>query len=430
MSVSSTELVTIPFWWKAAEPENKKSELPEGRVDILIIGAGYTGLSAARTLLKKGQSVVVIDAERPAFGASSRNGGMVGNLLKPGLSGLIAEYGEVKGVAVAREAVNSVVFTRQLIDDEGIDCDFKLNGRSYPAVTQKHLVSMAKESELRVKYLSAEEEILGKGAYQEDVHTSLYSGAIRQQGTGGLHPAKYARGLVDVVEKAGGVVIAPCRADQVCKTMQGFETQTSNGVLKSRQVLFATNGYSGPLNPFLQRRVMPIGSTMIATEALDPEFVRALFPTSRMITDSRKMLSYYRPSPDGRHILLGGRPGIFPASAEKQALSLHSRLAEIFPELGKVAVQHVWSGNVAYGFEALPTVGQQGGAFYALGYCGSGVAMSGYLGHKAALQMLEEEEGQTAFDDLPFTDRPYYHGKPWFVPVAMIGYTLRDRFGI
>ncbi len=418
-----------PFWWEAAKPQGKKGELPFGPIDVLVIGAGYTGLSAARTLAGRGLDVLIIDREVPGYGASSRNGGMVGNLLKPGLSGLISAYGEEKGIAIAKEAVHSVAFLKKLIETEDIDCDFALNGRLYPAVLKKHFVSMAAESEKRSRYLGADEEILEGKAYQEDLGSELYVGGIRQYETGGLHPAKYLQGLVGAVEKAGAHLIAPCEAKAFQKVKDGFDIQTTDGSVRARHVLFATNGYGGTANTFLQRRIMPIGSTMIATEPLGENRIKALFPSGRMIADSRKMLSYYRPSPDGQRVLLGGRPTILPASPEEQARSLQKRLCEIFPELRQTAVSHVWSGNVAYGFDALPTIGRHEGVYYALGYCGSGVAMSGYLGHKAALQILAEPEGVTAFDDLPFPDRPYYHGRPWFVPLAMIGYAIRDRFG-
>ncbi len=418
-----------PFWWEAAQPQEKSGELPLGIIDVVVIGAGYTGLSAARTLAGRGLDVLVLDREVPGYGASSRNGGMIGNLLKPGLSGLISTYGEEKGVLIAKEAVLSVSFLKDLIETEGIECDFRLNGRLYPAVLKKHFASMVGESEKRSRYLGVQEEILEGQAYREDLGSELYVGGIRQHGTGSLHPAKYLKGLVEAVEKAGAQLIAPCEAKAFQKIKDGFDIQTTSGSVRARNVLFATNGYGGSANAFLQRRVMPIGSTMIATEPLGENRIKALFPTGRVIADSRKMLSYYRPSPDGQRVLLGGRPTILPASPEEQARSLKKRLCEIFPEIRETAVTHVWSGNVAYGFEALPTIGRHEGVYYALGYCGSGVAMSGYLGYKAALQILEESEGATAFDDLPFPDRAYYRGRPWFVPLAMMGYAIRDRFG-
>ncbi|GLQ07706.1 NAD(P)/FAD-dependent oxidoreductase [Sneathiella chinensis] len=416
-----------PWWWEAAPLSEPNPDLPSSRVDVAIVGAGFTGLSAALTLGKAGLSVLVLDADRPGAGASSRNGGMVGYLLKPGLGGLIAAYGEDKAKAVYAEALQSVAFLKDRVQEEGIDCDLALSGRLYPAVLPKHLEAMAREAERRKTLLGTSEDVVSADACRDDVKSDLYVGGVRQLGTGGLHPAKYVKGMVSAVLAHNVRISAPNRVLAVHRRRQGFELVTEAGVVQADQVLLATNGYSGPVFPFLQRRVIPVGSTMIATEPLPEEQVRALFPTGRMITDSRKMLSYYRPSPDGRRVLLGGRPTVLPASPARQADALRRRLVEIFPELAGTGISHVWSGKVAYDFEALPTIGRQEGIWYALGYCGSGVAMSGYLGHKAALKILGHADGQTAFDDLPFPTRPWYRGTPWFLPFAMAGYQMRDR---
>ncbi|MFT6556586.1 NAD(P)/FAD-dependent oxidoreductase [Sneathiella sp.] len=418
-----------PFWWEAAAPIETDNQLPDRSVDVAIVGGGYTGLNAALTLLGAGKSVVVLEAEKPGFGASGRNGGMIGYMLKPGLVGLQSQYGEEKGCAIAAEAVKSIDHVQAVIAQNDIDCDLTMNGRQYPAVLEKHLKSMAKEAELRMKYLSVDEKILIGDGYKEDVSTDLYVGGIQQAQTGGLHPGKYVKGLAKAVLAKGGIIVGDCPVRDLKKESSGFSITTPSGHLKCSEVLIATNGYGGNLTPFLQKRIMPIGSTMIATEELDKELVKSLFPTSRMITDSRNMLSYYRPSPDGQRVLLGGRPSILPASPAVQARALKKRLAEIFPQLVTIDISHVWSGYVAYGFDALPVIGKHEGLHFAMGYCGSGVAMSGYLGHKVALKILGQSEGDTAFDDLPFPTRFFYNGRPWFVPVAMVGYSLRDRFG-
>ncbi len=426
---SILQMKTEPFWWDAARPEPTDVTLPETPSDVLIIGGGYTGLSAALTLAKRNVSVTVLEAEMPGFGASSRNGGMVGNLLKPGLTGLIESYGVEKGCAIYREALASVEFIKARITEEGIECDLALTGRFYPAILDKDLAGMTRDFECRQKYLDVPEEMVGAEGYGEDVDSPGYKGGLRQHHTGGLHPAKYVRGLAAAAARAGAVIIAPLRAEAIVKTADGFSVTTARGELRARALMMATNGYTGGLLPFLQKRIFPVGSTMIATEELSENLVSSLFPTKRMITDTRRMLSYYRPSPDGKRVLLGARPTVFPSSPEVQARSLKQTLDGIFPALEGAAVSHVWSGYVAYDFAAMPTIGVHEGIYYAMGYCGSGVAMSGYLGHKAALKILGDTDGETAFDDLPFDGRFYYSGKPWFLTPAMIGYRLRDYFG-
>ncbi|MBL4739397.1 MAG: FAD-dependent oxidoreductase [SAR86 cluster bacterium] len=425
----SLNISYFPYWWEAAEPKPAIHDLPSGTQDVVIVGAGYTGLSAALTLAKSGLSVVVLDTQLPGFGASSRNGGMISNLLKPGLSGLMAKYGIERGEAIYRESLNSVDFVKKLVGDEEIECDLNLKGRLYPAVLEKHLDAMKKETALKQKHLGIEDEIIGKGQCQEDIASDLYVGGFRQFDTGGLHPAKFVEGLASAVEKNGGLILAPCTAKAIKKKSGTYLIDTSLGTINCDKVVIATNGYSGGVYPSLEKKVIPIGSTMIATEKLSKEMVSSLFPTGRMIADSRKMLSYFRPSPDGTRVLLGGRPTVLPSTPDVQARALQKRLADIFPQLRDVAVSHVWTGNVAYSFDALPAIGHDEGIYFALGYCGSGVAMSGYLGHKVALKILKSSEGDTAFDGLPFESKAYYQGQPWFLPIAMAGYKLRDTFG-
>lgn len=418
-----------PYWWEAAAPQPTVSNLPAGPCDVVIIGGGYTGLSAGLTLAKAGQKTVVLDAELPGFGASSRNGGMIGNLLKPGLSGLNEMFGLEKAIAIYREALASVQFVQDRIHEEKIDCDLTINGRFYPAVLDKNLAAMTREFEMRQRHLQVPEEMVEAAGCKEDVDSDIYVGGLRQFHTGGLHPAKYARGLALAFEREGGQLIAPLRAEEIEKEAGGYRIRTAKGDIRSRQLVIATNGYSSDLFPFVQKRVIPIGSTIIATEELSENLVASLFPTKRMITDTRKMLSYYRPSPDGKRVLLGGRPTVFQAAAPQQARALGRRLRQIFPQLASAGLSHVWSGKVAYSFNALPTIGSHDGIYYAMGYCGSGVAMSGYMGHKIALKLLGDPAGETAFDDLPFEDRFYYNGRPWFLPAAMIGYRIRDIVG-
>ena len=302
---------------------------------FLIIGGGYTGLSAALTLAKRGQKVTVLDAEMPGFGASGRNGGMVGNLLKPGLSGLIESYGVERGCAIYKEALASVEFLKSRIKEEGIDCDLSLTGRFYPAVLEKHYRAMNEEFEVRQKHLDIPEEMVGPKDYAEDVDSAGYKGGLRQHHTGGLHPAKYVTGLTKAALKAGAQIIAPLRAEEIIKRPAGFAVRTVQGEVTGRALLIATNGYGGGLFPYLRERIFPVGSTMIATEELSENLVASLFPTKRMITDTRKMLSYYRPSPDGRRVLLGARPTIFPATPEVQARSPQTDAGFYFPGASK-----------------------------------------------------------------------------------------------
>jgi glycine/D-amino acid oxidase-like deaminating enzyme len=210
---------------------------------------------------------------------------------------------------------------------------------------------------------------------------------------------------------------------------KGFEVLTPRGRVQARQVLLATNGYSGPLSLWHRRRVIPIGSYQIATEPLGRERVRALIPNSRNIYDSRRVVVYFRPSPDGERIIFGGRAAL----SEKNPLACVSRLqammARIFPQLKSARISHAWAGWVAYTFDKLPHLGTHNGIHYCMGYCGQGVPLATYYGKRIGQQMLGLAEGRTALDGLNFASRPYYFGVPWFLAPSVLAFRLMDAAG-
>jgi glycine/D-amino acid oxidase-like deaminating enzyme len=221
-----------------------------------------------------------------------------------------------------------------------------------------------------------------------------------------------------------------CPVNGINSTRDGFEVLTARGTIKARQVLLATNGYSGPLSTWHRRRVIPIGSYQIATEPLGADRVRALIPHGRNIVDSRRVVVYFRPSADGERIIFGGRAAL----AEKDPIACVPRLRQmmdrIFPQLKSVGVTHAWVGWVAYTFDTLPHLGQHDGIHYCMGYCGQGVPLAPYFGKRIGQQMLGLKEGRTALDGLPFPSRPYYYGKPWFLAPSVFAYRVIDAIGL
>jgi glycine/D-amino acid oxidase-like deaminating enzyme len=187
-----------------------------------------------------------------------------------------------------------------------------------------------------------------------------------------------------------------------------------------------TNGYTGRPTPDLARRLVAIPSFLIATEDLGEARVMELIPNARMMVETRDKHLYYRPSPDRRRIVIGGRAALHPIALDRAAEWLRKELRGIFPSLADAAVSHVWTGNVAMTRSDLPGIGQRGGVWHALGCNGSGVALMPYLGHKVALKVLGRDDGRTAFDDIPFTAVPFYNGTAWFRPFMTWWYRARD----
>lgn len=222
-------------------------------------------------------------------------------------------------------------------------------------------------------------------------------------------------------------MVGQCRAERINKTSAGFEIQTTQGQVTCKDVVVATNGYTGNLTPWLQRRIIPIGSYIIATEPLQPELMEKLFPTNRIISDTCKVVYYYRPSPDKTRILFGGRVSARETDPSASGPKLHNDMCRIFPELKETKISHSWMGTVAYTFDELAHTGCHQGIYYAMGYCGSGVSMASYLGMRLGQKLLGLPQGKTAFDDLPFPTRPAYTGRPWFLPAIVSWYRWRDQ---
>jgi glycine/D-amino acid oxidase-like deaminating enzyme len=218
-----------------------------------------------------------------------------------------------------------------------------------------------------------------------------------------------------------------CPATVITRSGQDFLVETPRGTIRARDVVVATNGYTGPLTGWMRRRVIPIGSYMIATEMLDPALMDRLIPRNRIVSDTRKVVYYYRASPDRRRILFGGRVSLSETDPRRSGPRLHADLSAIFPELATTRISHSWCGFVAYTFDELMHIGRHDGMHYAMGYCGSGVGMASYLGMRLGQQVLSLPEGATAFDELPFQTRPFYSGNPWFLAPSVLFYRWRDR---
>ena len=256
----------------------------------------------------------------------------------------------------------------------------------------------------------------------------MYFGGVVFPRHASVNPGLYHRGLLDRAVEAGVHVTGNCHVSGLRREKNRFILSTSKGEVSARDVIIATNGYTTDLTPWLQRRVIPIGSYVIATEELPIELVDTLFPTDRIASDTCKVVYYYRTSPDRKRILFGGRVSARETNPLISGPALYEDMCRIFPELTGFKVSHSWSGTVAYTFDELAHTGVHKGVHYAMGYCGSGVSMASYLGMRLGQKVLGSKEGQTAFDDLSFPTRPFYTGNPWFLPATVAWYRWRDQW--
>jgi glycine/D-amino acid oxidase-like deaminating enzyme len=399
-------------------------------VDVAVVGSGYTGLSAALTLARAGRSVLVLEAGVPGEGASSGNGGMMGDVLKPGFGGLVAAHGETAAKALWREARAGLDFAKDFIRREGIDCDFRESGRFTGANRPAHYETMARDLERIRRVLPLDADMVPRAEQHREVATDLYHGGRLFRHHASVHPAKYHLGLLRLARAAGAGVAARTPLLGLSREGTGHELRTPRGRLRARDVVVATNGYTGTATPALRRFVVPVHSNMFATEELPPGTVRRLMPGLRMVTDTKRVVSYYRPSPDFRRVLYGGRAAEPQRNLAGSTRLLYGALVEAFPELRGVRVTHQWCGLVALSFAHPPQVGVEDGVHHAMCYSGSGVAMATYCGHKAALKVLGRPEGATAFDAHRSPVPPFHRLKAIGVPLAVRAYNLADRFGL
>lgn len=422
---------TTPYWWEHALCNTPPEVEQPTAVDVAIIGAGYTGLNAALVLARAGVSTVVFEARKLGEGASSRNGGMVGpSFHKMGISGLAAQYGEERSNEILRESVGFVDYLEGFLKTEGMDVDFDRSGRFLGARKPAHYDAMARQLESLQKACGVSGHMVSVQDQGAESGAKGFCGGVVFDKDGSLHPAKYVAALAAKVRAAGVDILEGTPVLKLEKSGGGYRVITAQGQTVASSVAICTNGYTGPQFPNFRRRVLPLRSAMIATEPLAPEVMAKLMPKSRIYGDSRRIIAYYRPSPDGTRILFGSRATGFHDDPKGNAKHLHRSLAAIFPELAATKIDHVWSGLVAYSFDHAPHIGQMDGLYFAMGYCGSGVSRASYFGNKLGFKILgDQEKGRTSFDDLPLPTKPFYTGNPWFMPAVLNWHRLVDRLG-
>lgn len=421
-----------PYWWDSAGTEfeaqsgDSPGTLPE-RAEVAIIGGGYTGLSAALTLARAGRDVVLLDAEMPGYGCSSRNGGLVGpSFHKLGLSGLVARHGKRKANSILSESMDSLEFLYAFIEAENIDCGLQRTGRFRGADRPGHYEDLAKEIDELKPSVGLEADMVPRHEQHAEIGSDAYHGGAIYHQDGHLHPGRYVAGMIERVRAAGVTMVGNAAVTGMREDSGQQVLAIGNHQLIAKQVLVATNGYTPRALPYFRRRVIPLRSAIIATAPLKQGLMRELSPKGRGFGGTSRLVLYYRPSPDGTRMVFGGRAFHQDDRPAAYSKDLYDRMTQIFPQLNGVKITHGWSGTVAYTFDHAPHIGNQQGVFYAMGYCGSGVGRATYFGRKVALKMIGDPEGRTSLDDLAFETRPFYTGTPWFLPFIIRWHAFRD----
>jgi glycine/D-amino acid oxidase-like deaminating enzyme len=418
------------YWHDGIAALTPTSTFPMTKVDVVVIGAGYTGLHAAIAAARAGRTTQVIDMHELGWGCSTRNGGQISPSIKPSLAALTRRYGADRARAIRNEGYRSLEWVGSFIKSEGLDCDYQRCGRFHAAHTPAHFDALVRDTERLGREEDVPFEVVSRANQHTELGTDAYFGGVVLKQHASLDPAKYYSGLLDLAKRAGVAVTDNCPALNIGREGKAFVVTTLQGDIRAENVVIATNGYTTDLVPWLQRRVIPIGTYMIATDPLPKTLIDKLFPTDRVASDTCKVIYYYRPSPDRSRILFGGRVSADETNPAISGPKLHHDMCRIFPELKDYGYTHSWTGKVAFTFDTLAHLGQHAGLYYAMGYCGSGIGMASYLGMRLGQQLVGNPEGATAFDNLQFPTRPLYFGKPWFLPSVVRWYRFRDHWQI
>lgn len=423
----TTDARESAYWLEAAPfPDISTPQLLPS-YDVAVVGSGYTGLHSALRLLRAGRSVAVFEPATIGFGASRRNAGFLGRVLKKSFDTLSKRHGRDYALAVYRELNAALQGTLAFIDDEAIECHAVRCGRFVGATSHAHLEALQRNLASLQANLGFPYSILGRGEQRNELASDIYFGGAVIPDLGALHPGLYHQGLTDRVLAAGGALHENAEVLSLSNTGSAVRIETRIGSLSARDVVIATNGYTPRQFAWHARRVVPFTGYIAATEPLPPQLLRKVLPNRRTVIDTRVNIDFFRPAPDSPRLIFGGATGCGLSGIEPIAERLHGILSRVLPDLADVKLSHVWTGQCAGTIDMMPHIGRRDGAWYAMGYNYAGVPMGTYLGMKIADQILGRPDGETIFSKAPFPTLPFYRGTPWFVPWAMRYFDWHDN---
>jgi len=418
-----------PYWLASAPRFTSGSTEPvEGQVDVAVIGGGFTGLSAARSLAKTGARVAVLEAGRVVGEASGRNGGHCNNGLAHDLGGLAAQIGIERASALYRVFDDGVDTVEALVKEEAIDCDFTRTGKIKLAAKPGHFAKLQKSAELLKATVEPDLEVVAPGDVQSEIGSSGFHGGLVFPRSAHMHMGRFGVGLAEAAARAGAQIYEGAAVTGLQRIAgQAHRVVTTRGTLEAKQVLLATGASrQGPF-AWLRRRIVPVGSFIIATEPLSDNLAASIMPTRRTATTTMNIGNYFRLTPDNR-LIFGGRARFAlssPSSDAKSGAILKARMLELFPQLAQTRIDYCWGGLVDMTTDRLPRAGERDGVFYATGYSGHGTQMSVHMGQIMARVM----GGETAANPLAGLDWPVvpgHFGPPWFLPFVGMYYRYQD----
>jgi glycine/D-amino acid oxidase-like deaminating enzyme len=418
-----------PYWieTRTAFEGARQGELP-GKASVVVIGGGFTGLSAARTLAKKGIDVVLLEAGQVAGGASGRSGGHCNNGTAADLLGLAQRLGADEARRYYAMFDEAVDFVEAVVREEQIDCQFVRNGKIKLAAKPSHVEAMKRGADYLAREVEPDLVWLDKAQLQSEVCSDAFHAGMVLPRSAQMHVGRYGTGLAEAAARHGAAIFENTPVTRL-KRLSGnrYEVGTARGSVAAEAVLVCTGpSLEGPFG-WLRRRTVPMGSFVIATEPLTEEQVAASLPGRRNCVTSAHVGNYFRLTADNR-VVFGGRARFAlsnPASDAKAGDVLRRGLRAIFPVLAQVPIAYSWGGVVDMTQDRLPRAGEHQGLFYVTGLSGHGVQFSGYIGDRMA-RLIGGEADVNPLAGKPFSAIPGHLGPPWFLPIVGAWYRYLD----
>ncbi len=418
------------YWLETRTPFAGAAQgAPEGRVDVAVIGGGFTGLSAALALARRGASVALLEAGKIGTGASGRNGGHVNNGTSQDYAALAASLGADHARALYRAFDDAVDTVERIVREEQIQCAFRRSGKIKLAAKPAHYDKIARYFELLNRDCDPETELVPRERIREEVGSDAFYGGLLYRKSAMMHMGRFGAGLADAAARAGARIFedAPVTAlDRL--NGHAHRITTARGTIEAAQVLVATGpSREGPFAWF-RRRLVPVGSFIVVTEPLDAAVLDSIMPTRRTATTTKYIGNYFRISPDDR-LIWGGRARFAMSNPTEDAKSgdvLRAQLHATFPQLRDVRLDYCWGGLVDMTEDRLPRAGEHDGLYYAMGMSGHGAQMSVHLGQQMA-KVMAGDAAANPFAKLDWKPIAFNYGTPWFLPLVGAYYSFKDR---